>query len=129
MKLLDDYTSRLRELGQSSLEEYEGNYLISRSTERLLHLAIEACLDIGHHLIADLGLRAPQDNKDVFAVLGEEGILPRELVPRLLDMAAFRNVLVHGYAKVDNSVVHGILRERLVDLDEYARAITDYVNR
>ena len=123
MKLLDGYARRLRELGESTLEEYLADELIRRATERLLHLAIEACLDIGHHLIAERGYRAPEDNRDAFRVLAEEGLIQEDLLPRLLEMAGFRNLLVHGYARIDDAVVHTILGQRLDDLDAYARAI------
>lgn len=125
MKLLDGYVRRLRELGECTLEEYLADELIRRATERLLHLAIEACLDIGHHLIADRGYRAPEDNRDVFSVLAEEGLIREDLLPRLLEMAGFRNLLVHGYARIDDAVVHAILGQRLEDLDAYARAIAE----
>lgn len=127
LKLLDEYTGKLRELSLCTFEEYQANYLISKTTERLLHLAIETCLDIGNRILAEAGFRAPEDNKDVFNVLAEEGIVPQELLPRLVDMAAFRNLLVHSYTKINDAIVHGILRDRLGDLNEYTKAITDYL--
>jgi len=125
LKLLDGYARRLRELGERTLEEYLADELIRRATERLLHLAIEACLDIGHHLIAERGYRAPEDNRDAFRVLAEEGLIQEDLLPRLLEMAGFRNLLVHGYARIDDAVVHTILGQHLDDLDAYARAIAE----
>jgi uncharacterized protein YutE (UPF0331/DUF86 family) len=113
----------LRELSECSIEEYRSNELIRRATERLLHLAIEACLDIGHHLIAERGYRAPQDNRDVFRVLAEEGILPGDLLGPLQEMASFRNLLVHGYTRLDDEIVHGILTSRLEDFEAFAQSI------
>jgi uncharacterized protein YutE (UPF0331/DUF86 family) len=113
----------LRELSECSIEEYRSNELIRRATERLLHLAIEACLDIGHHLIAERGYRAPQDNRGVFRVLAEEGILPGDLLGPLQEMASFRNLLVHGYTRLDDEIVHGILTSRLEDFEAFAQSI------
>lgn len=73
LKLLDGYTRRLREMGTTSVDEYRANEVLRGATARLLHLAIEACLDTGHHLIAERGYHAPEDNRDVFRVLRRKG--------------------------------------------------------
>jgi len=126
LKLLAEYTNDLRELQSVNLEEYQENKLVRKAVERTLHTAIEACLDIGHHIIAQEGFRSPEDNKDVFVVLGEEGVLSHTLASRLVDMARFRNLLVHEYTHLDNTVVYGILKRRLSDFDEFAQAIAAY---
>jgi len=90
-------------------------------------ICIEASLDIGHHIITVEGYRSPTNNSDVFVILGEQAILPRELVPRLVEMARFRNLLVHEYTRLDNALVYGILSRRLGDFDEFARAVVAYL--
>ncbi len=129
MKLLAEYIGDLRELQSVNLEEYQANKLIRKAVERTLHTAIEACLDIGHHVITRERLRSPEDNKDVFVVLGEEQIIPRDLAARLVDMARFRNLLVHEYTRLDNTVVYGILKKRLGDIDEFAQKISTYLSQ
>ncbi len=76
-----------------TFKEYVDNIRLRRAVERSLHVAIEACLDIGRRLIALEGFRYPEDNKDVFRVLREEGVVPDKLLPALLDMARFRNLI------------------------------------
>jgi uncharacterized protein YutE (UPF0331/DUF86 family) len=129
LKLLAEYIGDLRELQSVNLEEYQANKLIRKAVERTLHTAIEACLDIGHHVITRERLRSPADNKDVFVVLGEEQIIPRDLAARLVDMARFRNLLVHEYTRLDNTVVYGILKKRLGDIDEFAQKIATYLSQ
>jgi len=46
-------------------------------------------------------------------------VLPSEQVPALQEMARFRNLLVHGYQRVDDRRVLGILGSRLEDLDAF----------
>jgi uncharacterized protein YutE (UPF0331/DUF86 family) len=121
--------SELRELQSADYDEYVSNYMIHKTVERVMQTAIEACLDIGRHLIAREGFRYPEDNKEVFRVLAEEDVIPRDLLPRLEGMAGFRNVLVHGYAEIDDSRVYENLQERIGDFDEFARAIVAYLNR
>ena len=82
-------------------------------------VAIETCIDAGQHVISSEVLRAPLDYADVFAVLGDAGFLPAQIVPALQDMARFRNLLVHGYLSVDDERVVEILRTSLGDLDTF----------
>ncbi|MGC9523731.1 MAG: type VII toxin-antitoxin system HepT family RNase toxin [Anaerolineae bacterium] len=117
----------LRDLQSVDAETYRENLLIRRTVERTLHLAVEASLDIGQHIIAREGLRTPDDNKDVFVVLAEEDIISSELLPALVEMAKFRNLIVHDYARVDDRIVHSILQERLGDFEDYARAVLDHL--
>lgn len=44
-------------------------------------------------------------------------------LPVLLDMARFRNLIVHGYARIDDALVYGILQKQLNDFDAFARAV------
>jgi len=75
LRLLNEYVSDLRDLQGLEFDAYAENKLVRRAVERTLHLAIEACLDVGQHLIAQEGFRVPEDNKGVFIVLAEEEIL------------------------------------------------------
>jgi uncharacterized protein YutE (UPF0331/DUF86 family) len=82
-------------------------------------VAIETCIDAAQHVIASEGLRAPSDFADPFAVLGEAGLAPTDLVPALQEMARFRKLLVHGYRRVGDARVVEILGSRLHDLEAF----------
>jgi len=127
LKLLSEYVNDLLELQGVDLETYTENKLIRRTVERTLHLAVEVCLDIGQHIIVREGFRMPDDNKDVFVVLTEEELVVPELLPNLINMAKFRNLIVHDYARIDNAVVFGILKRRLGDFNAFAQAIAHYL--
>lgn len=127
LKLLNEYINDLLELQDVDLQTYQENKLIRRTVERTLHLAVEVCLDIGQHIIAREGFRTPEDNKDVFIVLSDQEVLPGELLPDLISMTKFRNLIVHDYARIDNHVVFSILKRRLGDFDAFARAIVHYL--
>lgn len=120
---LSDYLNDLQEVQTVTLEQFQNDKKIRRYIERTLHLAIECCLDIGSHTIADNGWREPISNKDVFLVLAENGVFSKELLARLQKMAQFRNVLVHDYAKVDPEIVHSVLEKNLPDILEFVQAV------
>jgi uncharacterized protein YutE (UPF0331/DUF86 family) len=124
---LDEYIKDLRDLQSVNFVEYEENKLIRRTVERTLHLAVEACLDIGQNIIAREGFRIPENYRDVFIILEEKSILPADLLPNVIAMARFRNLIVHNYAHIDNAAVFGILKKRLDDFDSFAEAIIAYI--
>ncbi|MDQ7792034.1 MAG: DUF86 domain-containing protein [Clostridia bacterium] len=83
-RLLSEYIVDLGEQQHISLAHLKDNKVLRRYVERTLHLAVEACLGIGSHVIADLRLREPEDYKDIMVVLAEKGtwvILPFSPVP------------------------------------------------
>ena len=120
------YLKRERD-GIRSFRQYVENIRLKKAVERSLQVAVEACLDIGRRLIALEGFRYPEDNRDVFRVLAEEGVVPAEMLPSLLEMASFRNLIVHDYARIDDAKVYAILKKRLGDFGDFARAVVEYL--
>lgn len=119
--------SDLRQLQDVSFETYEENKLVHRTVERTLHLAVEACLDMDRHIIAQKGFRTPEENRDVFIVLYDEKIVPSELLEKLTAMAGFRNLIVHNYAQIDHATVYSILKRHLDDFEAFAQVMAGYV--
>lgn len=118
---IGEETAHLRRLSVLTLEELEPD-LIASVKYRFV-VAIEASIDAARHVGVSSGLRGATDFADSFVVLGEAGYLEADLVARLKGMAGFRNLLVHGYAEVDDTRVVEILQTRLDDLDAFRRAI------
>lgn len=104
--------------GQEGLNEDE----LAGAKYRLI-VAIEVCIDIGQHIISSEGLKAAEDYGQVFEELGDAGFLSGNLVAELRGMTGFRNLLVHGYAVVNDRRVREILRTRLDDFDAFRRAV------
>lgn len=110
-----------------SFYDYQENRRLRKAVERSLQVAVEACLDIGRRIISREGFRYPDTNRDVFRVLAEEGVVSNDLLPTLLDMVGFRNLVVHDYARIDDASVYGILRKRLSDFNAFAEAVGSYL--
>lgn len=81
--------------------------------------AIEACIDAAQHVVADRGLGVPASNGAAFLALADGGVLDRELAVVMAGAVGFRNVLVHGYAEVDD--------ERVVDHLVHRPALRSFV--
>lgn len=94
-----------------------------RFVAHTLQLAIQEALDVASHIVSDDRLGEPRTNRELFTLLEKAGWIEEELADRLRSMAGFRNLLVHGYAAVDLSVLEQVLAERLGDLDAFAGAV------
>ncbi len=93
---------------------------LQHQAERALQLAIQICIDVGAHLVAARGLRAPDEYRDVFERLAREDTLDAALAERLKDAVGQRNLLVHGYVDVDPALIWQKLGE-VDDLRGFAR--------
>lgn len=122
--LIKGYLNDLKPVRGISFSQYSKDIRLQRFVERTLQIAIEACLDIGNHIISDEGFREPQDNRDIFRVLRENGIISEGLQKKLENMASFRNLIVHSYAKIDNEIVFGILKKRMNDMEAFMKAVS-----
>lgn len=87
--------------------------------------AIEACLDVAQHICASEGRGPPRTNADALRVLGRHGVLAPELAARVARAVGFRNVLVHGYVEVDDSVVLARLADP-TDLERFVVSIAEW---
>ncbi len=80
--------------------------------------AIEAVLDIAHHLLASELWGPPEDSAGAVRLMARHGVLNADLAERLAQATGFRNVLVHGYAEVDDERVIAHL-DQLDDLADF----------
>jgi uncharacterized protein YutE (UPF0331/DUF86 family) len=129
LKRLREYRKELDFLEVEDLESYLNDLRTRRAVERTLQITIEACLDIGQRLIAEAGFRTPNSNRDVMTVLNKEGVIPDKLLPNLVSMVGFRNVIVHNYADLNDEIVFQMKTNRLEDIDAFAAAILDYLEK
>ena len=123
LTLLSEYIQDLKEVQGVTGEAFLIDKRLRRYVERTLHVAIEACIDIGSHWIADQGWREPASYRDVFSILAENQVISQEQAAVYQKMAQFRNILVHDYARIDPDILLSILKRNLPDLEVFIQQI------
>jgi uncharacterized protein YutE (UPF0331/DUF86 family) len=99
------------------------------AAERGLQLGAEIVLDIGNHILsARFGVSAA-DYEDIITQLGATGVIDDVLRDRLRGLGGFRNILVHGYTRVDAARVHEMLARVPGDFSAFAGAIRTWLER
>jgi uncharacterized protein YutE (UPF0331/DUF86 family) len=95
----------------------------------LLLVCIEAVANICNHLLAKTARKTPASYSECFEGLRELGILDDPLTGRLIQMARFRNILVHRYWQVEPERVLRYARENLGDFEAFLRDVGQFVSQ
>ena len=127
LQKLDEYLAILDGLRGYSLEEFLANPERYGSAERFLQLAIEAVLDMGSHVIAELELGTVEAYSDIPKILADKGYISSELAERWIRMIGFRNILVHEYLEIDRKVVYAVLQHQLEDLRDLRKVFAQFL--
>jgi uncharacterized protein YutE (UPF0331/DUF86 family) len=114
---LDTHVTRLRAFEGLSAEEYASDWMRRCAIERTLELAIDACIGLVRHAIAERRLRSPTTYADTFVIARDAGLFDQPLAAALGRMCGFRNILAHESEHMDAGVAVDVLRHHLDDLD------------
>lgn len=117
-ELLEDCLRKLTAIKKETrtLDRYRLSWKDRDSVERNLQKIIEAIIDIGKMLIAEKKFREPANNREVFQILEENGMFDSEFIPLLDKMIGMRNIIVHSYDRIDDSIIFGVLKKNLADI-------------
>ena len=106
-------------------EVFLNSYKDIQAVKYSLFEIIEACIDTASHIISTKGFERAESYSEMFEILGNNNIIESELSKNLADMARFRNILVHRYAKVDNSKVLLYVQEELKNVENYVKKLLE----
>ncbi len=107
--------------------EFLNSYKDIQAIKYSLFEIIEACIDIASHIISAKGLQRAESYAEMFEILDNNDIIGTPLSKDLANMARFRNLLVHGYAKIDNSKVLMFTKEKLIDVENFIKEILELI--
>lgn len=130
LEALRKYVRKLKELrAQVPSETLQNPESVERdSLERNLQLALQSVLDIGAMMIADYRFGTPNDNEHIITILGNNGVLSKELSDRIRKMGGMRNALVHDYLYLNENELFDAFEHRLDDFDRFASEMVAYLN-
>jgi uncharacterized protein YutE (UPF0331/DUF86 family) len=118
-----DATGRVRSVLPATPAELAADRTAREVVVLNLFVAIQSCLDLAAHWLADAGWQMPGTYADVFAALAEHAVVSRDLAGRLAGAAAFRNLVAHQYGALDWHRVHALASTNLVDLDDFCATL------
>lgn len=102
-----------------NLEDYTKQDSIIFNIQR----AVEASIDISMHIVSKRKLGIPQNSRDAFEVMHNNGLLSDKLLKNIKGMIGFRNIAVHNYQKLNLKVIEQVIENNLVDFEEFISEI------
>jgi len=120
-----DATARVRAVLPESMEAFLADRTAREVVTLNLFVAIQSCLDLAAHWLADAGWDMPGAYADVFTALARHAVIPDELATRLAAAAAFRNLVAHQYGVLDWRRVYALAITELGDFDTFCGTLAD----
>jgi len=126
---LEGYLKHLAELRKHPVEEFLSDWRIYDLADRQLHLTMETFLSIGEMIISEFGFAKPDTYADIPRILFENKVITNLLKDKLIDLARFRNVLVHDYLRLDHQRVYQHVQTDGEIVKEFVDAIKRFVTK
>ncbi len=111
-----DACARVRAVLPRDRERFVQDRTVREVVVLNLFVALQECMSLATHWLADQGLDVPPTYGDVFRRLGDRTVIQADLAGRLAAASGFRNLVAHQYGALDWTRVHTIASERLDDL-------------
>ncbi len=126
---LDTYLTQIKEYRDISVEQYRADWKSQRIIDRTLQLMIELCVDVANHIISEKALSVPTSYANTFEILESSQLISDKLANTMVQMAKFRNILVHQYAEIDAAIVVNILGSHLDDFNLFRNEAVNVVKQ
>lgn len=118
-----------KELSQDDFLQNKDKFAIA---EHYLRRVLESIFDIGNHIISRFAYspgRRPKTMKEIAIELGKKGIVDLKFAEnKLVEMAGYRNRLVHFYDEVKPKEIYQIITQDLGDLEFFSSKVIEVVN-
>ena len=96
-------------------EEYEDNPKNLEDYRRLdsivlnLQRSCELVTDIAMYIVSARKLGIPQEKREAFELLEKNGLIPKAMSENMKKMIGFRNIAVHDYKKIDETILQDVI--------------------
>lgn len=127
---LSSYLSILEELSHLPEEEFLSDKTKTGAAESYLRRSLEVIFDVGRHILAKSGhVELAGEYKSIARGLERIGVVDAQLGARLVQMAGYRNRMVHIYSEVTDEELYAILTENLADVKEFIRQVREFLRK
>ena len=107
----------------ASSEELAADRTIREVVVLNLFVAVQECLSLATHWLADEGRSVPATYAGVFRALADHRLIGPDLASRMAGAAGLRNLIAHRYGELDWERVHDIGSHHVADLLEFCESL------
>ena len=123
MAAIRDAVARVRAVLPAEEAVFRGDRTAREVVLLNLFVAIQECIDLASHWLADEGWDVPSAYRDLFSALAEHGVISTELADRMGAAAGLRDLVAHRYGSMDWQRVHEIASGEIDGLLAFAEEI------
>lgn len=117
----------LKIINIEDLNNFKENIVVKRFIERNIELALEQMVDICKHFVSGLDLKEPETYSECFDILAKNNIIPHSTVNTFKSMVKYRNLLIHAYGEINDSITYSIFTKHIDDFRVFIKVIRDYL--
>lgn len=130
LALIRSYVDQMRLISQKSKEDFLRDRLVCAAAESYLRRSLEAVFDIGRHILAKSGHSdMAEEYKSIARGLVKYGIVSASLETPLIQMAGYRNRMVHFYHELTDAEIYDVLQENISDIEHFVAEVLAFLDR
>jgi uncharacterized protein YutE (UPF0331/DUF86 family) len=128
LALIAEYLGEIRVLPLDDYAAFMADRRNIWTAESCLRRILEALLDIGRHMLAKGFGQGVTEYKEIAVGLRDRQVLNPHIAGLFIQLAGYRNRMVHYYHEITPDELYGICTSQLGDLEQVADAYRQWVN-
>lgn len=108
------------------LKQYE-SIIEKLAAERIIHMIIEAVLDVGNSMIDGFIMRDPGSYEDILEILEDEKVITEEMCVSFKKIIQLRKALLQFYTDIDHQEILLIFKKELPALKQFTPSVRKYI--
>ena len=108
------------------LEKYE-SIIEKLAAERIVHMVIEAVLDVGNSMIDGFIMRDPGSYEDILEILEDEKVITEEMCVSFKKIIPLRKALLQFYTDINHLEILLTFKKELSALKQFAPSVREYI--
>ena len=98
-----------------------------KALERIVHISIEAILDVGNDMIDGFIMRDPGSYEDIIDILEDEKVVISEHAIRLKNIVKLRKDLVQDYLEINHNEISLAMTENIAAINLFSTSVRTYL--
>ena len=127
LAIVRDAVNRIAAVLPPTLAEFRADRSAREIVTLNLFVAIQECLALASHILADAAWGVPKSYAESFTVLADHDVIEPELAARMRSAAGLRNLLAHQYGIVDFDRLYEFACDHSADLTAYSAALAAWI--
>ncbi|WP_324715293.1 DUF86 domain-containing protein [Carboxydochorda subterranea] len=130
LELVTEYLRHLRTVAAFRRETFLADPLAIGAAESYLRKSLEAIFDVGRHILAKTGhVDMAEEYKSIARGLVRYSVVSQANEQPLLQMAGYRNRMIHFYHEITAEELYDILQSGIPDIERLVQELGAFVQR